>query len=297
MRPVTRTTSTLAFGLLWAASVLAASAGTPGPSATVVWTQGGSFDLARGTELYRGSRGVAVRPGDLIGTKPDGLVILRMNTAGPAEAAAVAAIGPSSHVTWVDGAVTITLALRSGWLKVDTSASAQGAAVVGPRLIGTGAAAVFVVHVGESVDEIFDESGSITLDLPDRGPSSGVLKPNEFASLAEVGPVSRQMGAAGPFVAALPNVFRDPLPRGIANGPGEIPPDRVREVTYDDVAVWLTAPRSWRPPFVKRFRPRVKDPAFRRSIEEHLRGHPEWQRILHPPPPADAMLRGGAPTR
>jgi hypothetical protein len=57
----------------------------------------------------------------------------------------------------------------------------------------------------------------------------------------------------------------------------------------------LTMPGDWRAGFIARFRGRLKDPAFFAAMDAHLALHPEWVRILHPPPKKDRPLAGPPP--
>jgi hypothetical protein len=41
-------------------------------------------------------------------------------------------------------------------------------------------------------------------------------------------------------------------------------------------------PSAWRKGFVNRFEPRLKDPEFRKQLENHVAEYPEWLPILHP---------------
>jgi hypothetical protein len=58
-------------------------------------------------------------------------------------------------------------------------------------------------------------------------------------------------------------------------------PKRDHEVTYSEIQPWLTIAQAWRKGFVKRFQPRLNDPAFRKAVEAHLKDHPEWEPVIH----------------
>jgi len=98
------------------------------------------------------------------------------------------------------------------------------------------------------------------------------------------------------FVAKMPVPFRDPLPENAsAKLKKTTTPQFVREVSYADVQQWLNMPRDWRAGFVGRFRGRLKDPAFFAAMDASMGQHPEWQPILHPPPPPEE--NASLPTR
>ena len=98
-------------------------------------------------------------PGDLIETRPDALLILEFSSAGGS--GALVAIGPSTRAYWMEHDDIATLAVRRGWVKVDTLSSAKGMEfrVEGARLGAASDAGTYVVHVGEEADEVFHESG------------------------------------------------------------------------------------------------------------------------------------------
>jgi hypothetical protein len=85
----------------------------------------------------------------------------------------------------------------------------------------------------------------------------------------------------------MPVQFRDQLPEGPVGAAAAklTEPKLIREVSYADVAAWLTIPLEWRAGFVNRFRGRLKDRAFFSAMDAHLSLHPEWAVVLHPPPP------------
>jgi hypothetical protein len=228
-----------------------------------------------------------LRTGDLIATGPGTLLILQF-TAGGAPGAIVA-VGPSSRLYWMDRPDRVSLAVRTGWVKVDTLAPGQNLLLEaqGPRLGAASAAGTYVLHVGDAVDEIFHESGSMQLWARSAeglrtGAASG---PSQFSRRSADDPVRTRRGPDAAFVDAMPPPFRDPLPFGVAARPHPAAePEWVRDVAYDDVAEWLAAPRDWRPGFVRRFRPRLKDPAFLRALDADVRVRSEWAPILHPSP-------------
>jgi hypothetical protein len=277
-------------GLLWTGLMVAARSATPVPSTALVSVADGpAFSLIRGARLFAATRGVSLAPGDIIQTQSANLLILEFRNG--AQVAVVVAIGPSSQVCWLQRTDHVTLAVRTGWIKVDTLSSAQKAQAEaqGLRLGGASVGGIYVLHVGSSADEIFDEQGSVSLsEQRTRGEEAATPgKPNQLVRRADAGTLRSQMGVDDAFVVAMPAAFRDPLPTGMgARLPGRSEPQPLREVSFNDVADWLSAPRSWRQGFIGRFRTRLSDPAFSRALDATMSSHPEWQPILHPPPPA-----------
>ena len=267
----------------------AACAATSVPmSAVVSVAEGAPFVLIRGTVAYSTTKGVLLSPGDLIESKPDSLLILELRSGSTVSA--IIAIGPATRAYWMNRPEGATLAILGGWIKVDTLSSAQGATVKvqGTRLGAASSAGIYIVHVGEAADEVFQESGTMTLwvQKPDGTGVGRTSRPNEFASRSGSSEVQTQPRPGAAFSNTLPAAFRDPLPTGMsARLHGKTEPKFVGDVAYEDVSAWLAAPRDWRQGFIARFRPRLKDPGFFHALDTHMSAHPEWDRILHPPPP------------
>src|SRR5580658_1571348 len=273
--------------VLWAALIGVSRSATPLPdSAVVSFTDGPAFSLVRGTQLYAAARGASVLPGDIIHTLPASLLILELRSAN--QVLAVAAIGPSSDVYWLGEADQLTLAVLGGWIKVDTLAAGRNCPVEvqGLRLGATSDTGVFVMHVGAETDDVFHEQGTlwITVRHPDGDDPATPSTLNQLIRRADTGPLQSSIGVDNRFIAELPVPFRDPLPTGIGANLRTTEPLLLREVTYNDIANWLSAPRGWRRGFVRQFRARLTDPAFFQSMDATMNMHPEWQPILHPPP-------------
>jgi TonB family protein len=287
--------------LLWAAFPFAVSAATPAPTTAIVTVaEGASFNLIRGSAMFAATKAVSLSPGDMIESQPDTFLILEFRCGSTA--CAVAGMGPSTRAYWVERSEGPTLAILRGWVKVDTLSSAQNVAfkVQGTRLGAASSAGTYIVHAGEGTDEVFHESGTVTLwvQKPDGSGTSRNSKPNEFASRTGSGEVQIQPRPGTAFSNALPAAFRDPLPIGMSAAlHGKTEPKFVRDVSYEDVSDWLAAPRHWRQGFIVRFRARLKDPGFFHALDTHMSAHPEWERILHPPPPSDTLPAPAEPAK
>jgi hypothetical protein len=275
-------------GILSVSLIAAAPASTPAPSAEIMsLADGPPCSLIRGVQVFRATQGAILRPGDLIATEPGTLLILAFKAG--AAVGSIVAVAPGSHLYWMDRSDRVTLAVRGGWVKVDTLTPGQNLEVAaeGPHLGAASDAGIYVLHVGDVVDEVFHESGSMQLwarkaDGVQASASSG---PSQLARRSTADPMQTRIGADAAFVDAMPPPFRDPLPIGLAARlHRSAEPEWVREVSYDDVAEWLAAPRDWRRGFVQRFRPRLKDPAFFHALDGDSRVRSEWGPILHPRP-------------
>jgi hypothetical protein len=149
---------------------------------------------------------------------------------------------------------------------------------------------VVLLYVDERSDSVFDEQGTATLLLRDEAATrtGKETQANQFFVREERADVVSQPRPSPDFVATMPVPFRDPLPeQASAKLKKTVAPQFVREVNYSDVQQWLNMPRDWRAGFIGRFRGRLKDPAFFAAMDASMAQHPEWQLILHPPPPEE----------
>jgi hypothetical protein len=137
-----------------------------------------------------------------------------------------------------------------------------------------------VMRVGGGEGSVFVENGETRVTV---GPSTVLLRGGDFYSRKDgrTGAVAPRPSRA--FIASLPKLFFDPLPRRMARYENRlVEPRRVGEVSYAAVEAWLKAPPAIRLPLVTRFEPRASDPAFRAGLVKNLKYHPEWDPILNP---------------
>jgi hypothetical protein len=235
--------------------------------------------------VYSATRGALFQPGDLIESGLGSLLILEVRDGTVTRA--IVALGPETRAHWAGQAdAGVTLDVLEGWVKVDTAAPSAPLEVrsVGPLLGAVSRSGTYVLHVGAAADQVFQESGDVTLWLPtpDGTGTTAATKPGQFTECGAGGSRTR-MGLDPAFLNELPGAFRDPLPSGIADKlRGNTEPQRIRDVTYADIADWLAAPLEWRRGFIEQFRPRLRDPAFRRALDARISVHPEWRPVLHP---------------
>jgi hypothetical protein len=132
--------------------------------------------------------------------------------------------------------------------------------------------------------ELFVESGSAKfVPVVARGKAQTPLDAKSGEYLERVGERAAvaQPRPSQAFVAALPRQFRDALPALAANFAEEPELLGGREITLAEAEQWLT-PGASRRTFVRRFTPRLSDPAFRAAVNARITAYPEWDRILHP---------------
>ena len=173
--------------------------------------------------------------------------------------------------------------ITGGWVKAVATGSGT------PIRLRTSAAVVdvadgIVVAAVSPPARLFVESGSARVVLP-------VAKGREApARELRAGDYWVRDGDAAPrvasrvaqdFVASMPRPLLDPLPLLAARQAGAAPALRpVGEADLDDVEAWLNGPH--RRAFLRRFMPRLSDPAFRAEVEKNIGRFPEWDRVLHP---------------
>jgi hypothetical protein len=246
---------------------------------------GPAFSIIRGDRLLDATKGARLMAGDFVETHPGNFVVAELS------GSSAVALGPSTRLYLLELTDVATFVVLRGWLKLDAHATGDGGLdrAIGPQLGAAARQGVFVLHVAEHRDEVFHEAGTMTLLLRDDAGtrSERESKVTQFFTREDRNPLVAAPRPAGPFLVAMPVPFRDRVPEGLAKSSDAkaIEPKLVREVSYADIADWLTIPRDWRGGFVRRFRGRLKDPAFFAAMDARLSLYPEWTQVLHPPPP------------
>jgi hypothetical protein len=258
------------------------------PAGVVSIADGPPFSIIRGDRLFEATKGATLQAGDFVETQSGNFIVAEL------PGGTVVAFGPSSRLYLLERADVPTFVVLRGWLKLDAHATGEGGLhrAVGLQLGAAARQGVFVVHAADHRDEVFHEAGAMTLLLRDDGAvrSDRESKVNQFFARENRTAVVTAPRPAAAFVAAMPVPFRDPLPDGLFKGlkAKVTEPKLIREVSYTDIADWLVIPRDWRVGFVRRFRGRLKEPAFFAAMDARLSLYPEWTPILHPPPPPEA---------
>lgn len=250
----------------------------------------GQPKLLRGTTWFNLKEGVHLRDGDVIDLPQSGQLQLEFSDGG-----AVSVIGPgalyivaaSARDAKQTGAVD--LLLTRGWLKLAIKPPA-------PRLrvrtaLGTVAAsdATAVIRAGGDGIDAFVESGAIRLSEAGKLPegSNGEIKGGGFASRPAGKALVVERRPPAPFVTALPRDFMDPLPlRAAKFASAKVEPVADREATFAEAQPWLTGP--YRASFIKRFQPRLDDPAFHEAMTSSGKAPPEWNATAAPKAEATA---------
>jgi hypothetical protein len=282
----------LALAALALSSVALAKSGPPTLQGLVSIADGDAFTLIRGTDYDTATKGVTLTAGDMIETGPAAFLVLEM-TGG-----SLIGIGPATQVYFMQrsAADTPTLVVLRGWVKADirTGPKVPPLRVLGLRMGAETHQGVVLLLADQKSDAVFIEQGTATLLTREAAATKAgrQSQAGQFFVREEGADVIPQPRPSSDFIAKMPVPFRDPLPEhASAKLKKPTSPEVVRAVNYADVQVWLAIPRDWRAGFIPRFRPRLKDPAFFAAMDSHMSQHPEWQIILHPPPPPDEDLQ------
>lgn len=238
--------------------------------------------IIRAAQVYKAVNGTLVLKDDIVETGAAGAQL----ELGPDS---IVALGPQTRLylggLGLDGKGA-ELTLLQGWVKVlsKTAGRTQVASTGMQVSLGVGAA---VVHSKPGKDELFaDEGEQLAARVDDKGKPGAPVKvaPLSYA-VADAGkPLMLFPRPVKPFLGEMPRAFRDPLalaPRPAK--PLKLAAVKEREADFADVEAWLRSSLAVRKTFVSRFRPRLKDPLFRKQLDEALGQGSEWQPMLRPP--------------
>ena len=271
-----------AVALAWPHGVPAAPAGPRGGMATIV---DGSATLVRGAERFAIAEGLALKPEDIVETGPEAFVRVELDDRGAIE------LGPSTRVlllTRVSPARVPRLAyLLQGWAKV-TPGDAGAAAFRGVSAPGVDVAELagtLVMRAADGGFAAFVERGEARV-AEQRATGAPVQHPLRAGGFLERPAGAKAVRAERPspaFLGALPPPFRDTLPELAGRFAGRtVSAKPLAAMRYEEAEPWLVAEPALRREFVRRWRARASDPAFRASLVANLRAHPEWEPVLFP---------------
>ena len=270
--------------LLVGLTVLAASVGQVAlAQGAMVGILEGKATLVRQTAKYALAEGVALQNEDIIETPATGFVQIEFADGGRV------GVGPDSRLMLAPrgpgrAPVNARLYLLQGWVKLSqpTDKPAPGDSVTPQfELASVSGATIFASNAKEFA--VFVESGSVNLTERSGARPPLPLAGGVFLSarLAEK-PVAANRPSAE-FLDKMPRPFRDPLPsRAGKFKDNPITPKPLGDVSYDDIAGWLSAEPGLRLPMVERWRPRLRDKAFRAAMIAKLATHPEWDPLVFP---------------
>ena len=240
--------------------------------------------VLRGTAWFSLSEGVRVRDGDTLDVPDKGQLQVEL-----ADGGAVSLIGPgalyAASLTPRDAKqpAQAELFLTRGWIKLDTKPPGARVRIRTPLSTVTASDAAAVMHVTGDAIEMFVETGSVKMTEATKPDASGnETKAGGYAARTAGKPVESAARAPSAFVATMPRDFMDPLPRRaskFASARADPAPDR--DATFPEAQPWLTGP--YRVAFMKRFEPKLADPAFRTAAEANSKVVPEWNAVVAKP--------------
>ena len=243
----------------------------------------GKATLVRQAAKLALAEGVALQNEDIIETAAASFVQIEFADGGRV------GVGGQSRLMLVPrmpgrGPVAARLYVLQGWVKLTQPADKPAAGdSVTPQfeLAAASGAIIFVSSPKEFA--AFVENGSVKLTERSNNRPPLALAAGGFVSVRpgdKLNPVARP---APEFLAQMPRPFRDPLPsRAGKFRDNPVSPKPLGEVAYDDIAGWLTAEPGLRMPLVDRWRPRLRDKAFRAAMIANLAAHPEWDPWVFP---------------
>jgi len=262
--------------VLFAASAAAAEAG--------IYTMvDGDVRVLRETAWYRLVPGARARDGDIVDAINEySQVQLEWTGGGVMNLQGPALVHTGAVVAADNKSGAAELLVRRGWIKAAAGKRAMRLRLPNATLDFVGA--IVVARGDAEHSELFVESGSAKFaPVAARGKAQAPLDAKSGEYLERVGDRAAVAQPRPPqaFVAALPRQFRDALPALAANFAEEPELVRGREITLAEAEPWL-APGASRRTFVRRFTPRLSDPAFRAGVNARITAYPEWDRILYP---------------
>jgi hypothetical protein len=243
----------------------------------------GKATLVRHTAKFALAEGVALQNEDIIETAPGGFVQIEFTDGGHigvggSTSLMLAPRGPGR------GPVNPRLYVLQGWLKLSQPADKPlpGDSVT-PQFDLTALGGATILSSNPKALALFVESGSATLLERSlvRPPLQVVANQFVIARLGDKPELAARPTAD--FLAQMPRPFRDPLPARAAKfRDNPVAPKPLGDVAYDDVVGWLSAEPGLRQPLVTRWRPRLRDKAFRAAMIANLAAHPEWDPLVFP---------------
>ena len=243
----------------------------------------GDVRVLRETTWFRLAPGARARDGDIVdAVNEHSQVQLEWTGGGIVNLQGPALVHSGAIIAADNKSGAAELVIHHGWLKAVAGKRATRLRL--PNATLDFADAIVVARGDPERSELFVESGSARLTpVAARGKAPAPLeaKSGEYFERAGDRAAVAQPRPPQAFVAALPRQFRDalvPLAGNLSEAPDLV---RGREITLAEAEPWL-APGASRRTFMRRFTPRLSDPAFRAGVNARITAYPEWDRILHP---------------
>ena len=223
-----------------------------------------------------GRGGHAASPGDYLETGSAPAAQAQLEFPG----GAIVELGPSTRVFLYSlKANSAVIVVVAGWLKAETR-SGSWDFISHLASVSTKSGSI-LLHVTANAADAFVERGAAQVSAGTPAPISSSAEKMFFTRRAGK-PAAAAGRPSAEFVGAMPVSFRDVLPPRLDQFAGKKPPEpkAERDAAWSDVAPLLTVPAPSRAGLMERFKPRLKDRAFRQAIEAHIAELPEWKAAL-----------------
>ena len=260
-----------------------ASSIAPAAEAAIYTLVEGDVRVLRGTTWFKLAPGARAEDGDIVEAGEHANLQLELsggrtiNAHGPAALLATGNIDADNKPP-----APAEITVQHGWLKC--SAGKQMVRLRLPTLSIDLVESIVVLNVDPRSAEMFVEAGTPkviaqlarakTAPVQEAATGEYLSRNGAEAPLVATRPTSA-------FISGMPREYRDPLPILAPRFPKAVTElEALREITLTEAEPWLSG--SNRKAFLKRFAPRLSDPAFRAGIIARPAVFPEWDRMLRP---------------
>lgn len=286
-------------GIVFAASLALLSDAVGADRPAVVTILEGSATIIRGSAKLGAAEGVRVQPNDLVETGKDTFARLEFDDGTRLD------LGPSTSLQLSHpaefSADRPALYMLSGWIKLSLGDAKGSRAPAFSSLLfdGTDLAGVVLARMDGRGGALFVEQGKARIANRHGRPFPvPALKSNDFVSITKDGHTALDTRPAHDFVEQMPRSFRDTIPPRLARyRDHEVNPKALGDFSYAEVEPWINAELAVRRQFVRTWRSKADEGAFRLELANKLSFHPEWGPVLFPElyapkPPTDTAFVG-----
>jgi hypothetical protein len=172
------------------------------------------------------------------------------------------------------------LYLLSGWLKLISGKAGTRCSFGSPQFDVLELSGAVATRVEAGSGAVFVEQGTARwVDRRAHGAPPISLKSGDYLSIRQDDAPSLDGRPTQDFLSSVPRPFRDTLPAG---HPPAVAAKSLGPFSYSEVESWVNAEPPIRRQFVRLWRVKADDEAFRASLERSLSLHPEWAPVLYP---------------
>ena len=278
--------------LCWALSCGSAAAAPPPALVTIL---DGQAELLIGARSVVAAEGLRLGEGTLVDTSPR-TTLMRLEWPD----GSVLDLGPDTRVMLKPGALgrkvegAPAFYLLQGWAKF-RSAPAQGhPGFATQRLDVLPAKGSVVAFVEPARTWLFVESGDVRVAERDGKGRHNLAGGGSYLRAGQ-GTPELAPRPQPELLKLVPRGFRDTIAPRADRFKGQPEPSAValQAPVYAAIQAWLQAEPAVRRDFPKRLAVLAREPSFRAAVDAHMRSHPEWEPVLHPPLPKTVVTPYG----